>query len=111
MKRRARFVKVSLLACGCIAYIGSYFIKDGQTVLMYGWSRVVAGILLKASRIKHFSIVVLKGWSDALGIEAVSFYSHYIPTLTVLDSVIGYIMKNVHIVLVGAEGAAMEQPR
>ena len=89
-----------------IAEVGQSFIQDGQTVLTHGWSRVVASLLLKASNQgKHFEIMVLEGRPDASGAKAAKVFADAgIPTTVVLDSAVGYVMENVDLVIVGAEG-------
>jgi translation initiation factor eIF-2B subunit alpha len=106
LERGERFAGISLAARDRIAEVAADFIQEGQTVLTHGWSRVVASILLQASKTKHFDIVILEGRPDAAGARAAQFYSQEanIPTTVVLDSAMGYVMDAVDIVLVGAEG-------
>jgi len=106
LERGERFAGISLAARDRISEVAADFIREGQTVLTHGWSRVVASILLQAAESKHFDIVLLEGRPDAAGARAAQFYSQQaqIPTTVVLDSAMGYVMDTVDIVLVGAEG-------
>jgi translation initiation factor eIF-2B subunit alpha len=108
LERGQRFASLSLAARDRIANVAADFIQEGQTVLIHGWSRVVASILSKAATEygKHFDIIVLEGRPDAAGVKAAKAYASHssnIPTTVVLDSAMGYIMERVDIVLVGAE--------
>jgi translation initiation factor eIF-2B subunit alpha len=105
LERGERFADVSLAARDRIATSGHAFVRDGSTVLLHGWSRVVAALLLKAAETKHFDVVCLEGRPDAAGVKAAQVYAKAgIPTKVVLDSAMGYIMESVDMVLVGAEG-------
>mmetsp|Transcript_19498 Transcript_19498/g.27041 ORF Transcript_19498/g.27041 Transcript_19498/m.27041 type:complete len:363 (-) Transcript_19498:64-1152(-) len=105
LERGEHFAGISLAARDRIANVGHGFIRDGQTVLTHGWSRVVAALLLKAAETTHFDIVILEGRPDAAGAKAAALYAQEgIPTKVVLDSAMGYVMESVDLVLVGAEG-------
>lgn len=105
LKRGERFAGLSLTARDRIATVGHSFIRENQTILIHGWSRVVASLLLKAAETKHFDLVLLEGRPDATGTKAAEFYARQgIPTTLILDSCMGYKMPDVDIVLVGAEG-------
>lgn len=105
LERGQRFAGISLAARDRIAKVGHGFVGQGQVVLTHGWSRVVAALLLKAAETKHFSIYILEGRPDATGAKAAEFYSKAgIPTRIILDAAMGYIMEQVDLVLVGAEG-------
>lgn len=98
---------MSLTARNKIARHGAQFIREGQTVLTHGYSRVVASLLLLASGAQHtnFSIILLEGSPDGGGAQAASLYSRAgIPTTVVLDSAMAYVMEKVDLVIVGAEG-------
>lgn len=105
LERGQRFAGISMAARDRIARVGHGFVGQGQVVLTHGWSRVVAALLLKAAETKHFSIYILEGRPDATGAKAAQFYSKAgIPTKIILDAAMGYIMEQVDLVLVGAEG-------
>jgi translation initiation factor eIF-2B subunit alpha len=108
LERGQRFASLSLAARDRIAVVAADFIQEGQTVLIHGWSRVVASILLKAATQhgKRFDIIVLEGRPDAAGVKAAKAYASHssqIPTTVILDSAMGYVMERVDVVLVGAE--------
>jgi translation initiation factor eIF-2B subunit alpha len=104
LERGQRFASLSLAARDRISTVGQDFIQEGSTVLVHGTSRVVASILQKASKTKHFDIIVLEGRPDCAGVETAKAYSEQgIPTTVILDSAMAYIMEQVDIVLVGAE--------
>eukprot|EP00560_Eucampia_antarctica_P002179 CAMPEP_0197840638 /NCGR_PEP_ID=MMETSP1437-20131217/45720_1 /TAXON_ID=49252 ORGANISM="Eucampia antarctica, Strain CCMP1452" /NCGR_SAMPLE_ID=MMETSP1437 /ASSEMBLY_ACC=CAM_ASM_001096 /LENGTH=394 /DNA_ID=CAMNT_0043450275 /DNA_START=256 /DNA_END=1440 /DNA_ORIENTATION=+ len=75
LERGERFAGISLAARDRIAQVGRSFIQDGQTVLTHGWSRVVASLLLKASKRKQFEIIVLEGRPDASGAKAAKIFA------------------------------------
>lgn len=105
LARGERFAGLSLAARDRIASVGHSFIRENQTILIHGWSRVVTSLLLKAAETKHFDLVVLEGRPDETGTKAAEFYTQKgIPTTLILDSAMGYKMPAVDIVLVGAEG-------
>jgi translation initiation factor eIF-2B subunit alpha len=105
LERGERFAGISLAARDRIAGVGMDFLQDGHMVLLHGWSRVVASLLTHASETKHLTIICLEGRPDAAGAKAAQFYAQAgIPTTVVLDSAMGYIMEQVDMVLVGAEG-------
>uniref|UniRef100_A0A7S1VK85 Uncharacterized protein n=1 Tax=Grammatophora oceanica TaxID=210454 RepID=A0A7S1VK85_9STRA len=77
-----------------------------MTILIHGWSRVVAAILLEAAaQQKRFDVVVLEGRPDACGAKSAAFYAaEGVPTRLVLDNAMGYMLaEEVDMVLVGAE--------
>jgi translation initiation factor eIF-2B subunit alpha len=105
LERGERFQMISLAARDRIATAGAPFVPRNGTVLTHGWSRVVAGILLEASKTKHFDLIILEGRPDAMGAKAAQFYSKEakIPVRLVLDAAIGWVMEQADIVLVGAD--------
>ena len=106
LERGERFAGISLAARDRIAQVGLPFIQDGMTVLTHGWSRVVASLLVNASKQgKNFEIIILEGRPDASGAKAAKVFAESgIPTTVVLDSAVGFVMENVDLVIVGAEG-------
>eukprot|EP00743_Colponemidia_sp_Colp-15_P001879 GILK01002048.1.p1 GENE.GILK01002048.1~~GILK01002048.1.p1 ORF type:complete len:355 (+),score=52.83 GILK01002048.1:58-1065(+) len=89
-----------------IAELGERFIRDGLVVLTHGHSKVVKQVLLQAAKnSKNFSVIITEGRPDCAGyLVAQEFIAAGIPTTLVLDSAVGYVMENVDVVLVGAEG-------
>jgi len=76
-------------------------------VLTHGRSKVVEALLLRAALVekKRFRVMVLEGRPDAGGAKSAKTYANAgIPTTVVLDSAMGYIMEQVDLVIVGAEG-------
>jgi len=106
LARGERFQTMSLAARDRIASQSAAFVLPNSTVLTHGWSRVVAAILLEASKTKHFDLIILEGRPDASGAKAAQFYAQEtnIPVTVVADSAMGYIMEQVDMVLIGAEG-------
>lgn len=106
LERGERFANISVAARDRISDFGQSFIRDSNTVLTHGFSRVVKALLTKAARTKHFSVIVLEGRPDAAGAKAAKHYSQEtgIPCTVVLDSAIAHVMEQVDLVIVGAEG-------
>jgi len=106
LERGERFQMISLAARDRIALSAADFIPAGSTVLTHGYSRVVAAILMEASKTKHFDVIMLEGRPDASGAKAAQYYSQEttIPTKVVLDAAMGYVMETVDLVLTGADG-------
>ena len=76
LNRGEAFAGLSMAARNKIAQHGSQFIRDGQTILTHGYSRVVSSLLIKAATVhkKHFSIVVLEGRPDGGGAKAAKLF-------------------------------------
>jgi translation initiation factor eIF-2B subunit alpha len=109
LERGERFHMISLAARDSIAHVGADFVGNNTVVLTHGWSRVVAAILLQASRNpqnKHFQLIVLEGRPDMSGAKAAVCYAQEtsIPITVVTDAAMAYVMERVDMVLVGAEG-------
>jgi len=106
LERGERFQTISLAARDRIAAAGRDFVPSNGTVLTHGWSRVVASILLEASRSRHFDLIILEGRPDGTGLKAAKSYANEtnIPVTVVPDSAMAYSLEKVDVVLVGAEG-------
>ena len=106
LERGARFQSMSLAARDRIVVNSVAFVRMNCTVLTHGWSRVVAAILKEASQTKHFHLIILHGGQDASGVKAAQCYAREtnIPVTVVVDAAMGYIMEEVDMVLIGAEG-------
>jgi translation initiation factor eIF-2B subunit alpha len=106
LERGFHYQMLSLAARDRIAHQAAEFVPNNSTVLTHGWSRVVAAILLEASKTKHFDLIILEGRPDASGAKAARSYAQEttIPVTLVTDSSMAYYMESVDIVLVGAEG-------
>jgi len=107
LNRGEAFASMSLTARNKIAEHGAQFVRDGQTVLTHGYSRVVAKLLVRAAKVerKNFSIVVLEGRPEGGGARAAALFAEAgIPTTVVLDAAMGHVMERCDITIVGAEG-------
>jgi translation initiation factor eIF-2B subunit alpha len=82
------------------------FIRDGHTLLVHSYSRVIMLLLLEAARAnKRFSVYVTESRPSNSGYKVMDeLKAHDIPVTLILDSAVGYIMEKVDMVLVGAEG-------
>lgn len=100
------FVERALACRGKAALNGKTFIRDGATILIHSYSRVVIQLLLRAQRDNtRFSVYVTEARPDNLGRKAVaSLVKAGIPATLIVDSAVGYVMSKVDCVLVGAEG-------
>lgn len=103
LERGARFQTLSLAARDRIAKVAADFM-DRKVILTHGWSRVVAAVLHEAEQ--PAELWILEGRPDACGARAAQQYCKEtnIPVKVVLDSAMGYVMEQVDVVLVGAEG-------
>jgi translation initiation factor eIF-2B subunit alpha len=109
LKRGEKFHLMSVRARDRISNVGSDFIpSDGGIILTHGLSRVVASIIQHAKQIqnKNFHLILLEGQPDCCGIKAAKYYSNKlnIPVTVIPDNALGWIMEQIDIVLVGAEG-------
>lgn len=110
LERAERLADVSLSARSRIAAAGRPFLRDGQTVLTHGYSRVVVELLVEAARAgARFSVVVAEGRPDAGGARMARDLAEKagVPATVVLDSAVANVMERcVDAVVVGAEGVA-----
>jgi len=87
-----------------VAYYAKEFIKDGQTILTHGHSKVVEEILLTAAEDRRFKVIVTESRPKNFGLVwKSSLEKKNIPTKMVLDSALGSVIPNVDYILVGAE--------
>uniref|UniRef100_A0A0V0GBY8 Translation initiation factor eIF2B subunit alpha n=1 Tax=Triatoma dimidiata TaxID=72491 RepID=A0A0V0GBY8_TRIDM len=93
-------------ARGKVAKLGSSFIVDGSKVLTHSKSRVVFETFKEASKAnKRFHVYVTRSSPDSSGEEmAQELRKIKIPCTVILDSAIGYVMEQMDIVMIGAEG-------
>jgi translation initiation factor eIF-2B subunit alpha len=89
-----------------IALLGVNFVRDGMTVLLHAFSRVVIALLLEAAdRGVRFKAIVTESRPSGLGKRAAKVLRDKgIPVSVVSDSATGYAMGKCDLVLVGAEG-------
>jgi translation initiation factor 2B subunit (eIF-2B alpha/beta/delta family) len=59
--RAESFANMSMKSRSIIANIGNSFIQNDCTILVYGNSRVVNGLLLKAAETKYFHVIIPEG--------------------------------------------------
>ena len=86
--------------------------SDGCCVLIHGYSRVVISLLRRAAISgRRFRVIVTEGRPDSAGVDVarvlrmpIGKSKLNIPVTLVLDSAVGFIMDEVDMVIVGAEG-------
>lgn len=100
------FMKKLTNARGKIAKLVTTFITDDSKILVHSKSRVVLKAMEHAvSQHKHFQVFVTYSSLDGSGKEmAHDLETLGIPCTTILDSAVGYIMEQVDMVMIGAEG-------
>ena len=105
IERGEKFADLSLRSRHRIAELGKNFIQDGAVILTHARSRVVQELLFNAAKKKHFSVVVTEGRPECSGYQvAREFTERGIPVTLITDAAVGYVMEQVDIVIVGAEG-------
>lgn len=89
-----------------IAVLGASYVRDGMTVLLHAYSRVVIALLLEAAdRGVRFEVIVTESRPSGLGRRAAKVLREKgIPVAVVCDSATGYAMGKCDLVFVGAEG-------
>ena len=82
------------------------FIDDGAKILTHCRSRVVMQALTAAAKEnKRFTVFVTESKPDETGYKALKELEEMgIPTTLILDAAVGYIMEQVDLVMLGAEG-------
>ena len=105
VERAEKFVALYLGSREKIARVGAQFIRDGCTVLVHGYSRVVLHLLKHRAKTTNFNVLVTEGRPVGAG-RSVSqaLRSSGISCETILDAAVGYMMGKVDMCLVGAEG-------
>ncbi|KAI9889625.1 MAG: translation initiation factor eIF-2B subunit alpha [Vezdaea aestivalis] len=106
------FVERAKAARGDVAMWGGGLVRDGQTVLTNGASRVVAALLKKvamqrwdASRYQVIYVLADEGEEADRGQEHIrSIRAEGVPVAVVPEAAVAHVMSTVDIVLVGAEG-------
>ncbi|EGG13296.1 translation initiation factor eIF-2B alpha subunit [Cavenderia fasciculata] len=88
-----------------IAKLADRFIRDGVTILVHGFSRVVLSVLLNASaQGKRFSVIVTESRPDSSGYKlAERLQAAKIPVKLIMDGGVSRIIDKVDYVLCGAE--------
>ncbi|XP_021935686.1 translation initiation factor eIF-2B subunit alpha isoform X2 [Zootermopsis nevadensis] len=106
LHRGQLFLKKLMEARGKVAKLASSFIVDGSRVLTHSKSRVVLHGMKEAARAnKRFEVYITMSSPDNSGVEMRRLLEEEnIPCTVILDSAIGYVMEQVDMVMVGAEG-------
>lgn len=91
-----------------IAHLANPFIRDGTTILTHSRSRVVYCLLKQAINSgKRIKVFVTASTIDSTGEEMHKLLQDAkVPSKIILDSAVGFIMEEVDLVIVGAEGVA-----
>ncbi|XP_075231885.1 eukaryotic translation initiation factor 2B subunit alpha [Lycorma delicatula] len=100
------FLKKLMEARGKVAKLASTFIFDGAKILIHSKSKVVFETMKEAVLSnKRFQVFVTKSSPDSSGEEMAKALQKYnIQCTVILDSAVGYVMEQVDMVMVGAEG-------
>ncbi|GBP14994.1 Translation initiation factor eIF-2B subunit alpha [Eumeta japonica] len=106
MERGKIFVNRLQKARGKVAEEALPFISDGCKILTHSRSRVVLQAMLEAAKANlRFKVFVTMSGPDNSGIEMhKELEKHGVDVTLILDSAVGYVMEQIDIVMVGAEG-------
>ena len=105
VERAEKFVQLYLTSREKIARVGSQFIRNGHTVLVHGYSRVVLSLLINAAKTCNFTVLVTEGRPVGAGVQVMEKLKEAnISCEVILDSAVAYSMQRVDLCLVGAEG-------
>lgn len=102
------FYEKLVAARGKVAKVAAHFITDGSTILTHSKSRVVLQAMKEAAASnKTFEVYVTSSSPDNVGEEMCQSLTKLgISCTVILDSAVGYVMEQVDMVMVGAEGVA-----
>lgn len=105
LNRGELFLQKLAEARGKVARLASPFIIDGTRILTHSMSRVVLQAMMEAARAnKRFEVYITRS-TDGTGEEMHrQLEASNIPCTLILDSAMGYVMEQVDMVMVGAEG-------
>ncbi|XP_012268409.1 translation initiation factor eIF-2B subunit alpha [Athalia rosae] len=108
IQRGKLFYEKLFAARGKVAKLAAQFIIDGSRVLTHSKSRVVLQTMREAAASnKRFEVYVTTSSPDNSGEEMCrDLTSLEVPCTLILDSAMGYVMEQVDMVMVGAEGVA-----
>ncbi len=107
IERGELFASASLSSRSTIAALLDRFIRDGQTILVHGYSRVITTALAYSTTRQHkkFNVIVTEGRPNCVGyVAAKQLRDKGVPVTIVTDAAVGYTMEKVDFVLLGAEG-------
>jgi len=90
IERGDQYTKQASKSRDKIAQLADSFIRDGVTVLTYGFSRVVVSVLMRAIKQgKRFSVLVAEARPDEIGyVTARRLNDAKIPVTLIMDSAI-----------------------
>ncbi|GAM25288.1 hypothetical protein SAMD00019534_084630, partial [Acytostelium subglobosum LB1] len=105
IERGEQLSNKSLMSRSKISQLSNKFIRDGVTILVHGFSRVVLSVLLSASQQgKRFSVIVTESRPDSSGYKLASkLQDAKIPVTLIMDGGAARIIDKVDYVLCGAE--------
>lgn len=106
VERGEAFADKSLRSRAKIAELGQNFVRDGATVLVHGFSRVVLALLVRAANVgnKNFNVIATEGRPDGSGcLMARLLVEAGIPVEIIADTAVAHMMEQIDLVLVGAE--------
>ncbi|XP_052183714.1 uncharacterized protein LOC127795836 isoform X1 [Diospyros lotus] len=106
IERAEKFGEISCKARKIIAMLSQDFIFDGCTILVHGFSRVVLEVLKTAAQNrKLFRVLCTEGRPDRTGLRLSNELAMLdVPVKLLIDSAAAYIMDEVDMVFVGADG-------
>jgi len=106
IERGEIFGKSAMNARNAIATFVDRFVRDGQTLFVQGYSRVVIHALLHSAHVqkKHFTVFVAEGRPNCSGYAtAKALKDAGIPVVLVPDTAVAALLGDVDFVLMGAE--------
>ncbi|KAG7213772.1 hypothetical protein KM043_002994 [Ampulex compressa] len=108
LHRGKMFYEKLVAARGKVAKVAGHFITDGSMILTHSKSRVVLQAMKEAAaNNKIFGVFVTSSSPDNSGEEMCKNLTKLgISCTLILDSAMGYVMEQVDMVMVGAEGVA-----
>ncbi|KAL0106641.1 hypothetical protein PUN28_015295 [Cardiocondyla obscurior] len=108
LERGKMFYEKLVAARGKVAKVAAHFITDGSTILTHSKSRVVLQAMKEAvASNKIFEVYVTSTSPDNNGEKMCQSLTKLgISCTVILDSAVGYVMEQIDMVMVGAEGVA-----
>ncbi|KAF8388673.1 hypothetical protein HHK36_025353 [Tetracentron sinense] len=106
IERGEKFGEISRKARRTIAMLSQDFIFDGCTILVHGFSRVILEVLKTAAQNKKlFRVFCTEGRPDRTGLRLSNELAKLdVPVKLLIDSAVAYMMEEVDMVFVGADG-------
>jgi len=103
--RGQRFVEQTADCRDSIAQLGARFVKDGMTVLVHSYSRVVSLLLQRAFKMNtRFTVIVTEARPTCSGARtAQKLMEVGVPVTMIPDAAVAWVMGRVDLVLLGAE--------